>query len=54
MKQKRAKVPGELSVAQKSEPVLQRKLHQDNSLIAVFFFFAQAKLVFKFNLVLIE
>ena len=55
MTQKWAKVPWKLSVAQKSEPVLQRALHQDISLITAFFF-SQTNLVFKFNLnlVLIE
>ena len=53
--QKWAKVPWKLSVAQKSEPVLRRALHQDISLI-IAFLFSQTNLVFKFNpnLVLIE
>ena len=48
-----AKVPWELSIAQKSEP-FRRALHQDLSLITAFFFFSQTNLVFTFNLVLIE
>ena len=54
IKRKWAKVPGKLSVWQKSKPALQRTLHQDISFIIAFFFFAQTNLVFKFNLVLIE
>ena len=54
MKLKWAKIPWKLSVAQKSEPVLWRTLHQDISLITVFFFASQINPVFKFNLVLIE
>ena len=56
MTQKWTKLPWKLSVAQKSEPVLQKALHQDISLIITFFFFSQTNLVFKFNLnlVLIE
>ena len=38
----------------KSEPVLQKTLHQNISVIIVFFFFSQANLVFSSNLVLIE
>ena len=53
-KQKWEKVPDKLSVAQKSEPVLQRALQQDISLIIVFFVFSQRNLVFKFNLQLIK
>ena len=55
MIQKWAKVLWKLSVAQKSEPVLRRALHQDISLI-IAFLFSQTNLVFKFNpnLVLIE
>ena len=56
MTQKWAKLPWKLSVAQKSEPVLQRALHKDISRIIKFFFFSQTNLVLKFNLnlVLIE
>ena len=54
MKRKLAKLIWKLSVAQNSEPVLWRASHQDNSLIIALFFGSQSKLVFKFNLVLIE
>ena len=54
MKWKWVKVPWKLSVAQKSEPILWRTLHQDISLIIVLCFASQTNLVFKFNLVLIE
>ena len=54
MKPKWVKVPWKLLVVQKSEPVLWRTLHQDISLIIVFFFFTETNLVFKFNLVLME
>ena len=54
MKPKWVKVPWKLLVVQKSEPVLWRTLHQDISLIIVFFFFTGTNLVFKFNLVLME
>ena len=53
-KRKSTKVPGKLSFSQTSEPALQRTLHQDISLIIVWFFFSQKSLVFKFNLVLIR
>ena len=52
MKRKLAKLIWKLSVAQKSEPVLWRALHQDNSLITALFFGSRTNLVFKFNLVL--
>ena len=54
IKWKWVKMPWKLSVAQNSEPVLWKTLHQDISLITVFFFTSQANLVFKFNLVLTE
>ena len=54
MKWKWVNVPWKLSVAQKSEPILWRTLHQDISLIIVLCFASQTNLVFKFNLVLIE
>ena len=54
MKWKWVKVPWKLSVAQKSEPILWRTLHQDISLIIVLCFASQTKLVFKFNLILNE
>ena len=54
MKWKCSKVPWKWSVAQKSEPVLWRTLHQNISLIILLLFASQTKLVFKFNLVLIE
>ena len=38
MKQKWAKMPWKLLVVQKSEPVIWRTLHQDISLIIIFFF----------------
>ena len=51
---KMAKGARQLSVVQKSEPVLRRALHQNVSLIIVFFFFSQTSLDFKFSLVLME
>ena len=54
MKWKWSKVPWKLLVAQKSEPVLWRTLHQKISLIIVLFLASEINLVFKFNLVLIE
>ena len=51
MKQKWAKVPWKLLIAQKSKPVLWGILHQGISLIIVFFFFSEASLVFNFSLV---
>ena len=54
MKQKWAKVPWKLLVAQKSELVLWRTLQQGISFIIVYFFFSETNSVFKFNLVLIE
>ena len=54
MKQKSTKLFGKLSVAWKSEPVLRRTLHQDISLIIIFFSLSQKNLVFKFNLMFSE
>ena len=54
MKRKWAKVPWKLLPAQKSEPVLWETLHQDISLIILFFFYTEINLVFKFNLMLIK
>ena len=54
MKQKSTKLFRKLSVAWKSEPVLRRTLHQDISLIIIFFSLSQKNLVFKFNLMLSE
>ena len=48
------KEPWKLLVAQKSEFVLWKILHQDISLIIMFFFLSQTNVVFVFNLVLIE
>ena len=50
---KLTKLP-ELSVTQKSVPVLRRAIYQDISLAIVFFFFSQTKLVLKFNLALVK
>ena len=49
MKQKSMKVPGKISAAQKSEPALPGKLHQNRSHFTYFigFFFSQIKLVIK-------
>ena len=49
MKQKSIKVPGKISAAQKSEPTLPGKLHQNRSHFTCFisFFFSQIKLVIK-------
>ena len=44
MKQKWAKIPWKLLVAQKSKPVLWRTLLQDISIIIVFFFLTEANL----------
>ena len=49
MKQKSMKVPGKISAAQKSEPALPGKLHQNRSHFTYFigFFLSQIKLVIK-------
>ena len=44
--EKLMKVPGKLSVTQKSNPVLQRMLDQGISLIIIFFFFSQTNVIF--------
>ena len=51
MKQKWAKMFWKLLVAQKSEPVLWRILHQAFQLL-IFFFYSETSLVFKLNLVI--
>ena len=51
MKQKWAKKSWKLLVAQKSEPVLWRTLHQAFHLL-IFFFYSETSLVFKFDLVI--
>ena len=61
MKRKPTKVPGKLSIAQKSEPPLRKTLHQKKMTFHLFLYayFSLKKtlnlktLVFKFNLVLI-
>ena len=51
---KRKKDLGKLSAVQKSEPVLQRTLRKDISIIIVFLFLSQTSPILKFNLVLIK
>ena len=56
MKRKSMKVPGKISVTQKSEVALQKTLHQNISHFTYFicFFVSQINLVFKLNLMLID